>query len=274
MAVTAKPPSYTVNTGHAKCPDHLWMCDEGTGTTLTDKGKSGSLQNLTWTNSGGNLSWVVDGTHGNCMRLGDSNTTDFAGVTSNMGITAGTGSGLLVMIGRWNSTTNPSATCTLLSIGNSGVNGHVSMQFTTAGFLRDARDDTVATPIANNAGTVDRCDNVDRLMAQKFTDNSGGAFPNDAENGWNLDTATFNWGTAEEFAIGCRCTNTKGTFTVPNASITFDVIAVMLYINDYATWDNTWISDLNADPWQFLDTGGGAAAPSLFTVRSAIRLGS
>ena len=45
MSITAKPTGYTVNTAHAKCPDHLWMMDgSDVGTTvLTDIGKIGGL---------------------------------------------------------------------------------------------------------------------------------------------------------------------------------------------------------------------------------------
>ena len=45
----AKPTVYTVNTGHAKAPTRLWMCNEGSGTTLVDEG-GGSAFDMTLVN--------------------------------------------------------------------------------------------------------------------------------------------------------------------------------------------------------------------------------
>jgi hypothetical protein len=159
------------------------------------------------------------------------------------------------MIGRWNSATLPSANTALTSFGLATQNGHATMILTTAGRLRDARGDTVSTDIANDNGTTVVADNTVRFLGHKFVDNSGGTSIDGAA--WDLDTGTQNWGTTENFAIGARCLDVKLNFLVPNASITYDVIAVMVWINDYATWTNTWISDLYADPWQFVTAVSG-----------------
>lgn len=65
MTISAKPTSYSVNTGHSHCPDHLYMMDEASGTTLTDKGKTGGYNlTLTDTAAGSGPDWITDGTHG------------------------------------------------------------------------------------------------------------------------------------------------------------------------------------------------------------------
>ncbi len=64
MPISAKPSVYTVNTGHALCPDHLWMMDENTGTTLTDKGKTGGNDLTFGATTGAGPDWIADGTHG------------------------------------------------------------------------------------------------------------------------------------------------------------------------------------------------------------------
>lgn len=63
MAISAKPTSYSVNTGATHCPDRLYMMDEGSGTTLVNKGKTAGY-NLTFgATTGAGPDWIADGTH-------------------------------------------------------------------------------------------------------------------------------------------------------------------------------------------------------------------
>ncbi len=95
MTVAAKPATYTVNTAHTHCPDHLWMMDEGAGTTLTDKGKTGG-KNLTLSaTSGAGPDWVTDGTHGPVLDFVAANQ-DKATVTGLSGLSGTHTFGIIV----------------------------------------------------------------------------------------------------------------------------------------------------------------------------------
>ena len=48
--------SYTVDTGDADCPDHMWLFSEGSGTAIADEG-SGTAADLTLSNA---LAWATD----------------------------------------------------------------------------------------------------------------------------------------------------------------------------------------------------------------------
>lgn len=64
MAITVKPTGYTVNTGHAKCPNHLYMLDDATGATNCNDGV-GTLDLTADSTS----MWATDGSYGQILRL-------------------------------------------------------------------------------------------------------------------------------------------------------------------------------------------------------------
>jgi hypothetical protein len=94
MPVTAKPASYTAGAATLR-PNHLWMFDEGSGTTLTDIGSTGG-KDLTIVGA----DWATDGTHGPILSFVEANS-DYAHRTETasepvMGITTGFTVALLI----------------------------------------------------------------------------------------------------------------------------------------------------------------------------------
>lgn len=86
MPVSAKPTSYTAGAATLR-PNHLWMFDEGAGTTLTDKGSTGG-KNLTIVGADWN---TAEATHTNTLSFVEANS-DYAhrtetGAEPVMGIT-------------------------------------------------------------------------------------------------------------------------------------------------------------------------------------------
>jgi hypothetical protein len=83
MAISTKPAAgtYSVNTSATWCPDLLWMCDEGSGTTLADVGKSAGTYNNDGTLSSGgtgSVTWGTTGAGEDCLV--------FAGSAANYGL--------------------------------------------------------------------------------------------------------------------------------------------------------------------------------------------
>lgn len=77
MAITAKPSTYNVDTAHAHCPDHLWMMDEASGTSLTDRGKTAGYDLTFGATTGTGPDWTTDATHGPILNFVLANA-DFA----------------------------------------------------------------------------------------------------------------------------------------------------------------------------------------------------
>lgn len=257
MSITAKPGIYTVNTGHAKCPDHLWMIDEATGVTLVDQGKVGGLDMTLvnadmWTTDSGDLESAVIACN--------STTSRYARRT---GYTPPSSSALWIAIAKPSSATIAAANEALLSIaksdGASSAYGYIAYTATTGnpttfydyGTGGSGNVTTSADAYDVNwhmiAGMVRGSDGGTQIIKKLSVDGgvwdsssaySGYVFPNDG--GGVVPNA---------IGIGCRPAQTvNGIF---NGSI----LAAMAWDDfTWATADDTWIASLYADPWQFLNT--------------------
>ena len=258
MSITAKPTSYTVNTGHARCPDHLWMMDEGSGTTLVDQGKVGGLD-ITLQNAD---MWGTD--------TGDlgSAVVNFASATSRYarrtGYTPPSSSALWVALVKPASATIGAAAEVLCGIAKSDAAstayGHVAYSATTgtptvlydygtnASGNQTGPTDLYETTWAMIAGMVRGSEGTTQIIKklsyngsawQNSSAYAGYTFPNDA--GGDAPNA---------IGIGCRPSQTVSN--IFNGSI----LAVMAWDDlSWATADNAFIASLYDDPWQFLQTG-------------------
>ena len=243
MALSAKPTSYSVNTGHAKCPDHLYMLDDATGATNCNDGV-GSLD-LT---ADATSMWNTDATYGQILR--------FVAASNQKALSAAAfaaSSGLcMVFIARSASATNPGVNQYLGGPGSTaaGIYGGPRLDATT-GYLTGVVD----TGGASNVRTisVDYYDSSWHLFALKSNDSTasdgmtslsidGGSWSNNAGTG-DQDLAQYN-----RIALGCTPQQT------PNSFLDGDILAAFVYLDDYATWNNAWIASLYSDPWQFLTT--------------------
>lgn len=259
MSITAKPTGYTVNTAHAKCPDHLWMMDgSDVGTTvLTDIGKIGGLD-ITLANAD---MWGTDtGDLGSDIVNFNSTTSRYARLT---GYTPPSSSALWIAIAKPSSATIGAASEVLTGIaksdGASTAYGYIAFNATTgyATVLYDygtnasgnqvGASDLYGTSWAMIAGMVRGSDGgtqiIKKLSAngaawQNSSAYSGYTFPNDG-------------GGAVPNALGIGCRPSQTVSSIFNGSI----LAVMAWDDfDWTTADDTWIASIYSDPWQFLTT--------------------
>jgi len=267
MALTAKPTSYTLNAGHAKAPTHLWMFDEGTGSTSADKGTGTALT----MNLQNGAAWGSDalGTTLVCVSGSNQNAISDTGTIWNPANNV-----LMVAIAESATAGNVAATEYIFSYGKSNLTtpGIGGMRILTAtNTLSGIADDNSVT--RTNATSFAFYDATMHMIAVKIQPQaSSGEIIAVSMDGSAWDTTPNNTlGTSytiDRYAVGVRAASTGGSLF--NGSI----LALYVYENGtYATWNDAWIADLYADPWQFLNTTT-ASAPGLFTVRSAIRLGS
>ena len=243
MALSAKPTSYTVNTGHAKCPDHLYMLDDSTAATNCNDGV-GSLD-LT---ADATSMWNTDATYGQILRFVSASSQKAISAAS---FSASTGL-CMVFIAKSASATNPGANQYVGGPGSASAGIYGGFLFyATTGYATGVVD----TGGSSNVRTVstDYYDGTWRMCAVKSNDST-------AANGMtsvSIDGAAWsnNAGTGDQdlsqytrVALGCTPQQT------PNSFFDGDVLAWFVYVNDYSTWDNTWIASLYSDPWQFLTT--------------------
>ncbi|MFY4731341.1 hypothetical protein [Nitrospira sp. BLG_2] len=248
MSITAKPTSYTVNTGHAKCPDHLWLFNEGTGTTVADEGK-GTALDLTLDNSD---MWGTDGS------LGSIISANSAGPRKALSSTGTLASSSLVMVVLHKSA---SAVCAanefpisaaLSSAG--GVYGGARYQTNEA---LDIVCDDGPNAVAAEFGTS-TYDASWRMGAVKWKTN---AYAVSVDGGaWVAGAGTVNYPPSptalDRFGIGCRAV------TAADNQFNGNILAAWVYDDLYDTVDDTWIADLFSDPWQFLSAAGTTISPN------------
>ncbi len=252
MSITAKPADYTVNTGHAKCPQHLWMLDEGSGTTLADQG-SGTALNMTLDNAD---MWGTDGSLGAIVTANKSGPRKAVSATGTLPST----SLLMVVI--------------VKTINDDGYVGASNEYLCGAGYESNSlqtyfniraqpqfdnkvdgaiRDGTSA--VSHNTTGLSFYDQTWRMLAMKVKTN-GLALSVDG-SAWSEITNAYTYpnsaGNApNRFALGSDATSSASSPT--EASF----LAMATWANDYTAWNDAWIANLFADPWQFLDTTAGS----------------
>lgn len=246
MPISAKPASYSVNTGATWCPDLLWMCSEGTGTTLTNEGKGAACTGtLAAVGTGSVPSWQTDGTHGDYIDINASSTTaatDNGGkITSSSLFGVSTACSVLVA-------------CRIPAISSAFEGALFTIADKDAGYLWDAAYlyidwvkarangyDSQATVDTATIGDLDG-DSTWHLIAMKRQNGGlgisvdGGAFqtvvPNTdgapTNHGWPSD-----WGAADQLCIGAY-----GVTGSTQRCSSLDVIAV-------AGYDDVYLTDAN-----------------------------
>ena len=249
----AKPTGYTVDTGHAKCPTRLWMLDEGTGTAAVDQG-SGTARDMTLQSAS---MWGSDAL-GQYITV--NSTSSYYAKTANASVWNASGGLLLIAIVKTDAATGPATTEFWFGTHNSAAAGaECAIRNTTTNSRAQAwgvADD--ASGVSVNSGT-DIYDQAWHMVAAKFKAGSatsccavsidGGAFTADASDTLG---ATI---TLDRYALGARARSSI------NGLANGKILAAMAYeAGTYATWDDAWIANLYADPWQFLST-----APALTT---------
>lgn len=243
MALSAKPTAYSVDTGHAKCPDHLYMLDDATGATTVVDGV-GSLD-LT---ADATSMWNTDATYGQILRFLNASSQKALS-----GTTFAASSGIcLVVISKSSSSTNPGADQYAIGFGSNaaGIYGGIQYNLTDGYFVGNVdtggitNTKSIATDIYDGAWHMLALKTNDSTAANGMVSLSldGGSWSNNAGTG-DQDLAQYN-----RIALGCTPQDSLNGF------FDGDILAAFVYVDDYATWDNAWIASLWADPWQFLTT--------------------
>lgn len=246
MAITAKPTSYTVNTGHSKCPTHLWMFDENTGTSAADKG-SGTALNMTLQNS---AMWATDGTLGSTIITCDS-ALDYYAMTGTGTVWDPTQNVMMVGIIRSTTSTPGTEYAFAYGKGDSTTPGYGGLRFAATTAPAGVANDGTNTRNKNHSGNG--YDQGWHMIAVKVQPQAvsgevvaisldGGAFQ-------SLSSSLLTSYLVNRYGAGVRPSPT------PTSVFNGSLLSLSVYENGtYANWDTTWISSLYTDPWQFLNT--------------------
>ena len=239
MPIAAKPASYSVNTGHTHCPDHLWMMDENAGTTLTDRGKTGGYNlTLTDTAAGSGPEWITDGTHGPVLDFVLANG-DQASYSSVSGLS---GTHVIGVIATGNLGT---VTRCMASVSDpSQLDRYAALVYQGDEDVEAASrfDSTQQTATSTQAMTTDW-----DFVAFKFSDST---------IEWSLNGSA--WSALAVSHTGLLAAITRVTFgalahSTPQWFWDDSMCAGMWW---KATKSDAEIAAIAADPWQFLITGG------------------
>ena len=238
-----KPVSYTVDTAHAKCPDHLYLIDEGSGTTLNDRGSVGGL-NLTLNTDSvwSTTDLTAGGGTSPCIIL----TNDYA---RNSGLSFSSSICFVALV-KSTSATNPASSENIVSAAKSSNNtDFANLRLNTSGFVTSSYHDSVAAATTKN-GATDVYDNTWHLIAAKMYQSGAAVVCATSHDGAAWGTATGAgvtglWSTLNRLCIGSHAGSSLSGYFAG------EVAAVLVYKDDSASWDNTWISEVynSGDPW-------------------------
>lgn len=252
MAITTKPApgSYTVNEAHAKCPDHLWMLDEESGTVAADKGKAAGKMDMNLDNAD---MWDTDA-------LGPVVVTNNSGPRRGFSDTGTFPSSSVVFVAYVKSTNvGASSNETPFSAGNDTVSNQnmTFMRGQADEALDSAHYDGTNTRVADSG--TDFYGQTWRMIATKAKANGVAASVDGGA--WVETTSASSFPSAagsppNRYGLGVLADSTPGNEY--NGSL----LAVMVFHDLYDTADDTWIADLYDDPWQFLNLGGGTSVVS------------
>lgn len=196
MALTPKPLLYSVNTGAALCPDHLYMFDEGAGATLTDKGKVGG-KNLTITGA----DWATDGTHGPILDFISANLDNVA-ITETapvLGVTSGLTAAVILRVAA-----EPVAAQPIVGLSNSAVlNVFYAGQVGTFGNGRQQFQVRNTTSVVSSIVGNDIADDLWHLVVWTFAANSQTGSMNGAGYGTSASAAAIS-AAINKFSLGAK----------------------------------------------------------------------
>lgn len=273
MTISVKPTSYTVNTGHALAPTHLWMCDEGTGTTVYDQG-TGTAADLTFgATTGSGPTWATDDDGGACLDFNNANQEWMTALTS-LGIT--TSASFVVWVK--NPGTHPASATSavfpymeLADKDATNVFFHIGINPNTGRIAASASNTTnnsntfSTTNYLTTGGNDTYNDATARLVIGTF-ETAQRYLSVDGSNGVDVGTTSAAIpGASDRFTIGVRA-NSQTTARSSHVR----VIAAWVYAD--RVLNNTEIASLYNDPWQFLDTGSIQAFQYQNRVNTLLRM--
>ena len=250
MVWTVKPTAgtYSLNTGSSYAPDHLWMCDEGSGTSMTDKG---SATGMTMTLQDAAM-WGTDGTLGSIITCVAASSRYALGATGTMF----SSTGCLVVVAASTANVNADANEYVFSAADSASNnGRCGVAAVNGAQTSQVfnNDDTATSAVQINSGTFyDSSWHMLAIKVKTGTATSTCAISLDG-GAWSDDgSATIGTRTLTRYGLGVRASSTLTQI--------FDgsIAAAWAYHEPtYASLDDAWVSTLynSQNPWsKFLNT--------------------
>ena len=250
MAWTIKPAvgTYSLNTGSAYAPDHLWMCDEPSGTSMTDHG-SATAMTMTLQDA---AMRGTDGTLGSIITCVAASSRYAIGATGTMFSDVG----CMVIVAASTVNGNADANEYVFSAADSATNvGRCGFLCVSGAQSVQVLNEDDAAAVATKTSATAFYDSAWHMLALKVK--TGTATPTcsiSVDGGaWEDDAAeTIGTRTLTRYGIGVRATTTLTQI--------FDgsVAAAWAYHEPtYADLNDAWISTLynGGDPWsKFLST--------------------
>lgn len=246
--IIAKPTGYTVDTGNAKCPDHLWMLDEASGLQLFDQGKSPNKIHMDISNA---IMRAVDASLGTILNT--SLSPNYVGYSAiDASVWSGVGTLVLVGIVKPANATSPAVSEVFFGVASS-TTANAGARLRSSG---NAGVDGAQVNVTDNASVVASVTGADiytgdwKFFAAKIRIGAGQVNCAVSVDGspWGNDiNTTLGALTNNRYGIGCR------PGPAINQQATASHLAAFSYEGvDWATIDDAWIADLYANPWQFL----------------------
>ena len=236
MTIGAKPPTYTVNTGHTHCPDHLWMIDEGSGASLTDRGKTGGYNLTLSATTGAGPDWVTDGTHGPVLDFVSANEDR----ATNGSISGLSGTQVVVVIAK--GVAGAGTRCMVSVSDDTQLDRYVDLVYQGDEDVEVLVrfDNTLQTNTSNTDLTLGW-----DVVALRFSDTTVDWSLNGSAWATFAITNTGMIAAMNAFALGCQNISTPAQFWDDN------ICAAMWW---HGSKSDAEIAAIAADPWQFLTT--------------------
>ena len=249
MVWTTKPAAgtYSLN-GSAYQPDHLWMCDTGSGTSMSDQGAATAMT-MTLQNAD---QWGTDGTLGSIITCIAATSRYALGATGTMF----SSTGCLVVVAKSATNGNADANEYVFSAADSATNNGrcgIAAVNTAQTVQVFNLDDVPTTAVQIHPGTF--YDSAWHMVAIKVKTGTGVSTCAISLDGgaWVDDgTATIGTRTLTRYGLGVRASSTLTQI------FDGDIAAAWSYHEPtYASLDDSWVSTLynSGDPWsKFLNT--------------------
>jgi hypothetical protein len=244
QVTAAKPSSFVLNSGATYYPDHLWMVDEGSGTTLDDE--IGSWD-LTLTGA----DWGTDPTHGPKLTFVAANSDRI----QRTGLTL---SGNQSWCGVWKKGADPGATQSLMNYGDSAADTNLGTKVATTGVLVRA-----ARQAGSGASGNSSYDLVAAASWQVVCGVGNDTTVGVSMQGANLSSTGHAFtglvASLDKFTAGCESDNTLDQCT--------DAELVALWTYEATLLNNTDLAAIGvANPWPVI----GLVADAAWTVPPSV----
>ncbi len=238
---TAKPSSFSLNSGASYYPDHLWMINEGTGTTCEDLVG-------TWDLTITGADWGTDGTHGPILTFLSSEANNRASYLS-ASFGGAFSWGMILDIA-----SAPGSAQVFFSAGDAAADTNLGTGTTSAGLPQRRTKLAGSATTGNSAGDI-VADTGFSIIFGKGSDSNVSSALNDGAFGNSAHSSSGLVASLDQISFGCERDSSAGLFA--------DMVLCAAWIKEGAEYSD---ADLDAifnsgNPWPMLgvDPPGGSS---------------